>query len=171
MSWRSVENIAWAMSSCCGDQQMKNAAITTSTSLSTCVKLSSFVFCWDWRDTSQTFRRWTDDVCLVLLMLFWCVSVHSLLCGAFSFSVLLPSANCDLAMFTFFLARACGAWFPALSPGAALGWQLLRWHSKKRFFLFLRGPIWLQYFLSKNDADATWLESEYLERKSKPAER
>ena len=167
MSWRSVEKIAWAMSSCCGDQQMKNAAITTSTSLSTYVKLSSFVFCWDWRDTSQTFRRWTDDVCLVLLMLFWCISVHSLL----SFSVLLPSANCDLAMFTFFLARACGAWFPALSPGAALGWQLLRWHSKKRFFLFLRGPIWRQFFLSKNDADATWLESEYLERKSKPAER
>ena len=41
----------------------------------------------------------------------------------------------------------------------------------KTFFLFLRGPIWLQYFLSKNDADATWLESEYLERMSKPAER
>ena len=29
-------------------------------------------------------------------------------------------------VFTFFLARACGAWFPALSPGAALGLHLLR---------------------------------------------
>ena len=167
MSWRSVENIAWAMSSCCGDQQMKNAAITTSTSLSTCVKLSSFVFCWDWRDTSQTFRRWTDDVSLVLLMLFWCVvSVHSLLCGAFLSLCcfdLLVCVVCVLCLccltflwarvcgaslfvfivfcgvcnvFTFFLARACGAWFPALSPGAALGWHLLRWHSIKLFFCY-----------------------------------